>query len=251
MKWPECRFFNLEEQTILAGYIGSHSHGTYIPPKKGGIDDKDVMGICIPPKQFYLGLEKFEQIDTWVEEYDIVIYEFRKFVTLLLKCNPNVLGLLWLPETCYIKRTDLGNLLIQNRDIFSSKLAYKSFTGYAYSQLSKMEKYQTNGFLGAKRKELIDKFGYDTKNASHLIRLLRTGIEFLASGQLNVFREDAQQLIAIKKGEYSLERVQAMAEDLFKVAQDAFIHSKLPEQPNRKKAQEILVKGIEEYIFKN
>lgn len=251
MKWPDCRFFNVEKCTILAGYMGSHSHGTYIPPKKGGIDDKDIMGICIPPKRFYLGLEKFEQIDVWVEEYDIVIYEFRKFINLLLKNNPNVMGLLWIAENLYVKRTPLGDLLIENRDIFSSKLAYKSFTGYAYSQLDKMEKWEHKGFLGDKRKALVEKFGYDTKNAAHLIRLLRMGIEFLSTGHLNVFREDAQQLIAIKKGEYTLEKIKEMAEDLFKVSQQAFLLSKLPENPDIKKAEKILIKGIEDNILGN
>lgn len=248
MKWPKFRFFDAEHCTILAGYMGSHSHGTYITPKKGGIDDKDIMGICIPPKRFYLGLDKFEQIDCWEDEYDIVIYEFRKFISLLLKNNPNVMGLLWINENLYVKRTALGDLLIENRDIFSSKLAYKSFTGYAYSQLSKMEKFEHKGFLGDKRKALVEKFGYDTKNAAHLIRLLRMGIEFLSSGQLNVFREDAQQLIAIKKGEYPLEKIKLMSEDLFKIAEQAFIHSKLPEKPDIKKAEEILISGITQYI---
>lgn len=229
MKWPKCRFFDIEKHTILAGYMGSHSHGTYIPPKKGGIDDKDIMGICIPPKSFYFGLQKFEQLQVFVQEYDIVIYEIRKFINLLLKNNPNVMGLLWLPENLYVKRTPIADVLIQNRDIFSSKEAYKSFTGYAYSQLLKMEKHECNGFLGSKRKQLIEDHGYDTKNAAHLIRLLRMGIEFLCTGEVNVFRDDAKQLIAIKKGQYSIEKIKEMAEDLFKVSQQALITSKLPD----------------------
>lgn len=249
MKWPKFDKFDIEKFTILAGYMGSHSHGTYIPPKKGGIDDKDIMGICIPPKQYYIGMDNFEQLDCWEEEYDIVIYEFKKFMNLLLKNNPNVMGLLWINENLYVKRTKFGNILIENREIFSSKLAYKSFTGYAYSQLSKMEKISCKGFLGDKRKELVEKYGYDTKNAAHLIRLLRMGIEFLSSGQLNVFREDAQQLIAIKKGEYSLEKIKEMAEDLFIVSQQALIHSKLPSLPNYEKAEEILINAIQENLF--
>ena len=161
------------------------------------------------------------------------------------------MGLLWIAENLYVKRTPLGDLLIENRDIFSSKLAYKSFTGYAYSQLDKMEKWEHKGFLGDKRKALVEKFGYDTKNAAHLIRLLRMGIEFLSTGHLNVFREDAQQLIAIKKGEYTLEKIKEMAEDLFKVSQQAFLLSKLPENPDIKKAEKILIKGIEDNILGN
>jgi predicted nucleotidyltransferase len=247
MKWP-TKFdkFDLQERTVLLGYMGSQAHGTYIPAEAGGIDDKDVMGICVPPMDYYTGLKKFEQVDCWEEEYDIIIYEARKFVRLLLKANPNVVGLLWLPEELYIKRTKPGQHLINHRDIFSSKKIYNSFTGYAYSQLSKMENCAHLGYMGAKRKALVEKFGYDTKNAAHLVRLLRMGIEFLATGQLNVMRPDAPQLIRIKKGEYTLEKIKSMAEGLFDDARKALMLCKLPEEPDHEKAEYILMEMIHE-----
>lgn len=248
MKWPETRFFDIKERTILAGYMGSHSHGTYIAPKDNGIDDKDIMGFCVPPSNFYLGLQKFEQLDTWVDEYDIVIYEARKFINLLLKNNPNVMGLLWIKENLYVKITEEGKLLIENRDIFSSKQAYRSFIGYGHSQLSKMERFECNGFMGKKRKQLVEEFGYDTKNAAHLIRLLRMGIEFLSTGELNVYRHDAKQLIDIKKGMYSLEKIKEMSDGLFDDARKALISSPLPENPDFKKAEQLLVEIISKHI---
>jgi predicted nucleotidyltransferase len=247
MKWPtKFEKFDLKERTVLLGYMGSQSHGTWIPPQDGGIDDKDVMGICVPPMDYYTGLKKFEQIDTWEDEYDIVIYEARKFVRLLLKANPNVLGLLWLPPELYIKKTKSGQHLINHRDIFSSKQIYNSFTGYAYSQLSKMEHFSELGYMGAKRKALVQKFGYDTKNAAHLIRLLRMGIEFLATGQLNVLRPDAPQLIRIKKGKYTLEKIKTMAEGLFDDARKALMGCNLPDEPDHDKAEYILMDMINE-----
>lgn len=39
--------------------------------------------------------------------------------------------------------------------------------------------------MGEKRKQLVAKHGYDTKNASHLIRLLRMGMEFLTVEEIN------------------------------------------------------------------
>lgn len=43
MKWPTSDKFNIEEHTILLGYRGSISHGTYIPSEREGIDDKDAL----------------------------------------------------------------------------------------------------------------------------------------------------------------------------------------------------------------
>jgi len=51
-----------------------------------------------------------------------------------------------------------------------------------------------------KRRELVRRLGYDAKNAAHLIRLLRMGIEFLTEGTLHVERVDAPELLDIKHG---------------------------------------------------
>ena len=134
--------FNLMKHTILLGYRGSIVHGTYIP---GKIDDKDVLGVCIPPRDYYFGLKRikkfdydFEQYEKFEGEWDIVIYSLHKYISLMLKNNPNVMSLLWLEDKHYIFTTTLGELLIKNREIFSSKLAYKAFSGYAYGQLHRM-----------------------------------------------------------------------------------------------------------------
>jgi predicted nucleotidyltransferase len=51
------------------------------------------------------------------DEWDSVVYEIRKFFRLLLKQNPNVLGLLWLQQKDYIHVSDSGKLIIDNRNL--------------------------------------------------------------------------------------------------------------------------------------
>ena len=89
------------------------------------------------------------------------------------------------------------------------------------------------GHMGDKRRKLVEQFGYDTKNAAHLIRLLRMGIEFLKDGNLHVMREDASQLLEIKRGEWSLEKVMNESERLFVDAEQAFLNSTLPERADK------------------
>jgi predicted nucleotidyltransferase len=248
MKWPEFDKFDIEKHTHLLAHVGSHSHGTYIPPTDGGIDDIDVMGLVIPPKEFYLGLSNFEHLCTWVEEYDLVFYDIKKFFSLLLKNNPNVMGLLWLEPHLYLKNTPVTDLLIENREIFSSKRAHTSFTGYAYSQLKKMENHACEGYMGDKRKKLVEKFGYDTKNAAHLIRLLRMGNEFLVDGKMNVMRKDARELVMIKRGDYSLSEIKKMADELFSESHKNLERSSLPDNPDFEKAEKLLVEIIQSNI---
>ena len=238
---------------ILLGYRGSVAHGTYSPSYGNSEhDDKDIMGVMIQPIEHYFGLGRQDHHDRMIigqdgVTWDSVIYEVRKYISLLLKSNPNVLSLLWLPEHLYIHISKEGQKLIDNRNIFVSKQAYHSFVGYANGQLHRMTHVNTSD-LGAKRKRLIARFGYDTKNASHLIRLLRIGIEFLTDGELHIVREDASELKEIKNGEWPLEKVLKEADRLFALAQEAYVRSPLPLQPDQKKAEELLVEILSEHF---
>jgi hypothetical protein len=248
---PELKKEIYRDDLVLLGYRGSIAHNMYIPnTNPDSIDDIDTMGIFLFPPEEYLGLNSGKETEEkFIGKYDMVFYEFKKFVRLLLKSNPNVLGMLWLQENHYLYKTDVGRLLLDNREIFSSKLVYESFTGYAYSQLKRMTHNATKGYMGEKRRVLVEKYGFDCSNASHCIRLLKTGIGFLSSSELNVFRHDAPMLLEIKRGEWSLEKIKKEAERLFVLADEAYVRSDLPNQPDYEKANELVVGVMRDYLF--
>ena len=216
------------------------------------IDDRDTIAVCVPPLDHYFGLSEFGSRGTreiQQGEWDIVIYEVREVIRLLAQGNPNVLSLLWLPENRYIWRSEAGRLLINRRQIFVGRHVYMPFVGYAKAQLTKMERGAYRGYMGEKRKQLVERYGYDTKNACHLIRLLRMGIEFLRDGELIVDRGnyDAAELIAIKQGEWSLERVKDEAARLFVRAEEAADRSTLPSKPDRAAINQLCVDIVQSH----
>jgi uncharacterized protein len=219
--------------TVLAGYRGSIAHGTHGTE----IDDVDVMGVYIPRAEHYFGLfnspEGVERGPTDDNKYDFVLYEFRKFIRLCFQANPNVLCMLWLNPTHYLVWDEVGQELIAMRDKFLSKQLYHSFGGYAHGQLKRMTHGNYDGYMSKKRRARYEKHGYDCKNASHMIRLLRMGIEVLTTGELVVLRPDASELLGIKNGEWNLHRVQAEADRLRALLDEAFVRSPLPTQPDR------------------
>lgn len=294
----------LPDGLILLGYRGSIAHNMYVAPRDvDSIDDKDIMGVYVAPIEHYLGLGRSEVKERFIQEWDAVSYEVRKFIRLLLKCNPNVLSLLWVPERHLVYQHELGRYLREQRSIFVTKAAYHSFTGYAYGQLKRMthfnqeaqhemaalekiigdhgidlnelkatqserdrgledgrrlgevidrykglkSRYYSGGYMGAKRRELVRRVGYDCKNGAHLIRLLRMGIEFLVEGELHVERADAAELFAIKRGEWPLERVKEEAERLFRLAEEAYVRSSLPPKPDEQQAERLCVDIISRY----
>ena len=247
----------LQNDSILIGYRGSIAHNMYIPNSNPhSIDDIDVMAVVIPPIDHYYGLKEFGSRGTAVilpdenNIWDIVTYEFKKLIKLLINSNPNVISLLWLPEDKYIKITLAGKMLLQNKELFVSKKIFHSFTGYAHDQMKKMDKSVYKGYMGKKRKALVDKLGFDSKNASHLIRLLRMSIEFLREGKLYVDRGniDALELLDIKTGRWSLEQIKNEADKLFIEAKTAFNKSTLPEEINYKKVNEMCVKILRSHF---
>jgi predicted nucleotidyltransferase len=64
------------------------------------------------------------------------------------------------------------------------------------------------------RRELEEKSGYDTKHASHLVRLMRMGYEIITEGKVIVNRtgHDADELLAIKNGAWSFDQVMEFKE---------------------------------------
>jgi len=246
---PEA-FESLPERVILLGFRGSVSHGTYRPPEEPtSIDDVDLMGVHVGPIEHYLGFRRKNQetIDYMKGKWDVVSYEIRHYVSLLKKNNPNVMQLLWLPQSFYIRHDRWGRKLIENRKLFLSKRAYHAFKGYAYSQLKKLKKKKHFGYMGEKRKKLVQQFGYDTKYASHLIRLLKTGSEYLREQKLRLPRPDAEQLLSIKNGEWEYEYIVNLAHHLFDDLKEARDESSLPDEPNEESIEQLLMEIVAGY----
>jgi uncharacterized protein len=293
MPIPEKVKGRLPNNTIFLGYRGSQAHGTYVPKDDpNSIDDIDLMGVFIGSIEHYFGFGSNEVVESFPDEYDLVCYELRKFVYLLMKNNPNVLSMLWLEPESTLYSDTVWQFLVQNRHLFVSKLAYHSFTGYAHAQLQKMtafgEKQQfqfqqvtinlsdldiplidgipklppgaTNqqkeavrqyeevrrkyfsGYMGEKRKNNVIKYGYDTKNAAHLIRLMEMCCEFLKTGEFKVRRSNAKALVAIKQGKYPLINVQYWANYLFGEAKELFQNCTFPERPDKDKVEALLIR---------
>lgn len=82
------------------------------------------------------------------------------------------------------------------------------------------------------RAELEAKFGFDCKHGSHLIRLMRMGLEILRDGEVQVRRPDAKELLSIRRGELSYDELIEQAESIEREVEEAAKHSTLPRAPN-------------------
>lgn len=91
-------------------------------------------------------------------------------------------------------------------------------------------------------------YGYDTKHAMHLVRLLRMGYEILSEGIVNVKRPDAKELLQIRNGSWSYEVLIQYTEDMDKrKLEGAYKFTKLPKSVDKNFVNSILIETYKNF----
>ena len=99
---------------LFEAVAGSHAYGTSTPES-----DVDIRGVFQMPTEMFLSLNKPDN-RVADEKSDIEFHELDKFFHELLKCAPNVIELLFMPEDCICLTTPKMQRIIENRDLFIS-----------------------------------------------------------------------------------------------------------------------------------
>jgi len=97
------------------------------------------------------------------------------------------------------------------------------------------------------RAEMERKFGFDRKHATHLVRLIRLAREILETGEVHVYRPDAEELRAIRAGAWTYEQIVEFAEKEDVALVEAAKNSKLPKIPDINKIHELVYEMVVEF----
>lgn len=111
--------------------VGSHAYGTNIEGS-----DIDIKGIYQQTLIEVAGIGTYqEQINI---DKDTTYYEIKRFLELLSTSNPTALEMLYV-DNKFVKyiSPDFKSLIVDNRQLFLTKNIFKSFGGYAVSQIQK------------------------------------------------------------------------------------------------------------------
>lgn len=239
--------------------MGSFAYGV-----AGDDSDSDIYGFCIPPKELIFphlageipGFGKqIQRFNQWQQhkvideakkkEYDFSVYSIVRFCQLCMDNNPNFLDALFVPERCVIHCTAVGNIIRENRKLFLHKGCWPKLRGYSYNQLHKMA--IKNPEPGSKRYELIKKHGYDTKFGYHVVRLILQAEEILTTGDLHL-DQNTEILKAIRRGEWTQQRVEKFFEQKEHALNKAYEESKLPWGPDEKALKKLLLSCLEHHF---
>ncbi len=215
---------DLYRHVIYQCVIGSRAYGL---DHDGS--DIDRRGIYLPPAHLEWSLYGVpEQLEN--NETEECYWEMEKFLKLALRANPNVLEVLYSPIV--EKATPLARELLDQKNIFLSRLVYQTYNGYVLSQFKKLGQ------------DLRNRGTIKWKHAMHLIRLLLSGITILREGfvpvQVAQYRE---RLLAIRDGETPWSEVDAWRLKLHQEFDATYETTDLPTHPDYESANAFLVKA--------
>lgn len=235
---------------IIRSVVGSSVHGLAVE----NTDDRDEMGICIESMSAAMGIRApFEQ---WIYrsaaareqranapsqpgDLDLVVYSLRKWCRLALDGNPTVLILLF-AETMY--DTVVSEQLKAMAGSFASRQAGKRFLGYLQAQKQRLlgERGQKN----VNRQALVDRYGFDTKYAGHVLRLGYQGVEFMETGAITLpMKEpDRSRVMSVRKGEVGINDILTEAGELEQRLKNLLTTSPLPEEPDTETVERWMLK---------
>ena len=247
----------LTSNICFEGMTGSVSYGC----NESNTSDIDIVGFCIPPKYvifphtagYVLGFgdkpPAFDQFQAHhVEDkekgrnYDVTIYNIVKFFELCRQNNPNMVDSLFLPRRCVTFQSQVYTIVRENRRSFLHRGCWHRFRGYSYEQLAKLQR----GSLKAnpKRQETIEKYGYDTKFAYHIVRLILECEQILESGDL-ILDRDREVYKSIRQGGWTLDEVKEWFDHKEKHLEDLYHSSELPKYPDNEKLKSVLIACLE------
>ena len=337
---------------IFRCITGSHLYGTNTPDS-----DIDERGVFIPDEKYFLGflhrIEQYQDIKN-----DITYFEIRKFLQLACENNPNIIELLFVPENKWLENSIDWRLIVKNRNLFISKKAKYTFSGYAQSQFNRIKLHRnwlmnppkkkpsrkdfglsenksdlTKDQIGAfnvilslkleklkefhplkneidklnetydfkalckqfqeidkdaikeiipisdsfievlqrenayaeaerhynqyqnwkknrnpERAKLEEKYQFDTKHGSHLVRLITEAEELLKTGFITFPRPDAKFLLEIKNGFYKYEELSELLESYETKFSDLYEKSSLPHSANKQKIDELCIDIVKRHL---
>jgi len=214
----------LFDRVIYRCVIGSRAYGL-----DDEQSDTDRRGFYLPQAQMHWSLFGVpEQLEN--DETQEAYWELQKFIVLALKANPNVLECLYSPIVEFA--TPLAEELLSIRKVFLSKLVFQTYSGYVASQFKKMQT------------DIRNQGRVKWKHVMHLIRLLISGIDVLREGELVVrVRDQRDQLLAIKQGEWTFAQADAYRKDLQVEFEQAFQGTSLPDRPDYERANAFLIEA--------
>lgn len=201
--------------TILTVEVGSTLYGV---AAQDGVDDLDLVSVVVEHPDYVTGLKRWDS-HVWrtaadgersgARDIDHTYHSLRKFMRLACQGNPSILCALFAPKHKLHHDTALGLAMQEMYPSVVSRQALPRYRGYMRSQALRLlgEKGVGRGARTGARPELVERYGYDTKFAMHMVRLGLQGRELAETGRLVLPMKGVDRGVAkaVRHGQWSVD----------------------------------------------
>lgn len=226
---------NIDPRTILlVSEVGSTAHGIAISDQ----DDFDATAVRFETfpeliagpssRQSMMIRTQPDGHRSRLGDIDLNVYTLRKFAYLASKGNPSILAAIF-SDRRHVDRYGI------DWDTLAAKIASKraggAFLGYMRQQIERWT--GERGQKSVTRPELVEKFGFDTKYAAHVIRLGWQGIEYMETARFTMPMptEQADAIRTVRTGGYTEADALDLARSVEAKLKVAIDESILPDKP--------------------
>ena len=257
--WPDS--------IIHAFFAGSEMHGA----KGNKPTDIDIAGVYIQPPEWILGIPQMREnedgerrvfdpdVHVWKDvghntkvaagDIDLNLYSLRKWTNMAASGNTTALEFLFVRTGTHQPDLLTSRIwvehILSNRDKFLSKHAGHHFIAFAKAMLLRLNGGNTGKH--GQRPELEAEFGYDTKGAMHMLRVLGEGIELMDRGEITLPCPEAPFLKDVRNGKFKREEINDIANARFDVLEERTVKSWLPDDLDRAELSRIITEAQKEF----
>jgi len=134
----------------------------------------------------------------------------------------------------------VGEIMRENRRLFLHKGIQKKPLGYAFGQFQKIRSQTREG----KRAEVVEKFGYDVKNAYHVVRLVQQAEMVMTTHDLDL-ELNRELLKDVRSGAWTLDRLEKWFEQRQRDLDTLYVTSDLRLAPDYDTMTSLLMNCLE------
>lgn len=183
---------------LHAGYAGSKLYNLVTSNS-----DEDIRGIFIEPADVFFSLDTFDYYEDIAS--DTVLFSLRRFMQMALKNNPNTMDILFAHNSTWVTSTpEWAEIYRSRRHIISQKMI-SATKGFVYQEYTNWLKDKTN------RIDQLEKYGYDGKMISHVMRLLfqAESVRHLGMYSPTLWGSERRVVYEMKTGQMSRKQIQS------------------------------------------
>lgn len=247
-------------KTVCEIIVGSKLYGLAnenSDTDKKGIFFNDINDI-VPTEDNYFGIKKLdtkERLESNTGEgkdkVECTLYSARYFVQLYLKGNPTLAEMPFADKKFWMVDDYFGERIMSFiRDNMITQHLFNGYYGYYNDQIKCFV--EKGGKYREKRKELVEKYGYDGKMASHAYRIGVQGVELFSQGKITptMSGDELSTALALKNCEVSgREEVINLVRDLGEKMKLAKENCSLPLEPDIELVNKFCVDIHKEFYY--